>query len=118
MTALAHVSPLGAPEGQSLVGALDGQPTPHAAFSMNFERSTREGRLEQGSVAMVDYPWKLQTRVGPIDATTPNSTRDHLFRLDQDPQEMHDIATSNREVVARMRSSIDAQVAQNRELRP
>jgi len=78
----------------------------------------REGRLEHGSVAMVDYPRKMQTRIGPIEATTPNSVRDHLFRLDQDPQEMHDIATANPDVTARMRASIEAPVAQNRERWP
>ena len=118
LAALAGIPVLGEPEGQSLAGALEGHPTPHAAFSMNFERSPREGQLEQGTVAMVDFPWKLQTRIGPIDATTPPGARDHLYRLDLDPRELQDLAGQHPDVADRMRAAILAQVASNRQVRP
>ncbi|HEY9025803.1 MAG TPA: sulfatase [Burkholderiaceae bacterium] len=118
VAALAGVAVPGDVEGQSLVGALRGAPSPRPVFAMNFERSAREGALEQGSVAMIDYPWKLQTRVGPIDATTPDSVRDRLYRLDRDPREAEDVARANPEIVARMRAAVDAQLALNRKPRP
>lgn len=115
---LAGVPVVGHPEGQSLAGAMAGFPTPRPVFSMNFERSARNGRLEQGTVMMVDYPWKLQRRIGPIDPTTPSSQRDRLSSLDEDPHEQQDVSASHPEIVARMRAAIEREVEANRAIRP
>jgi arylsulfatase A-like enzyme len=98
-------------EGRSLLPLLQGKGSLRPIFSMTMEKQNPQSVLRSGTVAMVEWPWKLTALMGDSDPRTPAPRRDRLYQLDVDPQEKVDVATQRPEVVSRMRLAIEAQWA-------
>lgn len=99
-------------EGVSLVPALRGKGSERAVFAMNFQQSKRLGPLDTGTVAMVEGRWKYVHYFGRINYPFMPPLEDELYDLGADPHEWHSLAQSNPAVASRMRSAIEAKLAQ------
>jgi len=86
-------------EGRSLASALLAhyEPAPETIFiERTGTRYSNIQALASDEDAVIDYPWKL--------ITAPHGKRARLFRLDDDPKEVHNLATSD---PARLKSMLD-----------
>lgn len=110
---LAGIAPSPGLEGVSLRPALRGEPRQHpAVFSMNFEQSTRLGRLDTGTVAMVEGRWKYVHYFGLIRYPFMPVLEDGLYDLAADPWEMRNRIPLEPQLAARMRKEIESKLAQ------
>lgn len=94
-------------EGRSLLPLLQGQDSVRPVFSMSMEKQHPQAALRSGTVAMIEWPWKLTALLGDPDPRTPAPRRDRLYQLAEDPREQVDVAARHPEVVTRMRSAIE-----------
>jgi arylsulfatase A-like enzyme len=73
-------------EGRSLLSAMRGDTTVHPVASMWFERESAFAPLKRGSIALIDWPWKIIFDLEP-------GGRTELYDLANDPDERIDHAT-------------------------
>jgi arylsulfatase A-like enzyme len=86
-------------DGVSLVPLLRGKSTPlHEALFWHYPHYSNQGGFPGGAIRM--GPWKLAERY--------EDGRVHLYRLDEDPGEGHDLAAREPEQLASMRARLHA----------
>ncbi|MFG6468701.1 sulfatase [Roseateles sp. BYS87W] len=91
-------------DGHSLKPALLGQDwTPAPVYAMAMERQSRFQRLASGQYVVVDGAFKLV-----LDLARDRAT---LYRLDTDPDELHDLSASDPATTARLRGLLTQQLA-------
>jgi arylsulfatase A-like enzyme len=106
---LAGVAITGEHEGKSLAPVFSGRHLEGPVFSMNFERSSRFGRLKHGTIAMVEGPYKYVRYLNTPPYPNRTQFADQLFDVIADPAEKSDLISSLPVVAERMRRQIDEQ---------
>lgn len=101
-------------EGKSLVPYMSENGEAKPIFAMNFQTSTKNGRLESGSVAMIDGDWKYVHYFGYRKGDFPVELTDELFDLSVDPMESKNMVADRREVAIRMKDAIEAELNKHR----
>ncbi|MES2353782.1 MAG: sulfatase [Pseudomonadota bacterium] len=97
-------------EGRSLKPALLGEKVEKPVFSMNLERNDRFGKLQNGSVTMIDGHWKYVRYLDHPAFPKMPMLVDSLYDLKNDPSESVNLAAVAPEVAANMRTAIEAQL--------
>ena len=110
---LAGIASPSGTEGISLVPAMRGKAAQRAVFAMNFQQSKRLGRLDTGTVAMVEGRWKYVHYFGRIHYPFMPVLEDELYDLSADPHEWHNLVHASPALGARMREAIDAKLAEH-----
>jgi len=100
-------------EGRNLLGTGDQTPDDRAVYSMNFEESHALGRLDTGSVAILEDHWKLVRFIGELHYPNMPVLETQLFDLAADPSEGHNLAKERPDVVTRLLSKLDAEYARH-----
>jgi arylsulfatase A-like enzyme len=98
-------------EGRSLLSAMRGAVESETVYSMNFEQSRPTGSLANGSVAMIDGPWKYIHYFGKQVYPQMPVLEDVLYDLDRDPDELSSQIKAQPERSRSMQTQIEAQLA-------
>jgi arylsulfatase A-like enzyme len=104
---LAGIPVRGRVEGRSLRPAIQGERMEGAVFSMSFEQSNRFGKLDTGSVAMIEGRWKYVHYRGKAHYPLMPNLEDSLYDVQSDPGENVNLITAEPAVAAAMRSVIE-----------
>lgn len=99
-------------EGVSLLPAIDGAHIDRPIFTMNFQQSTARGRLNSGSVAMIDGHWKYVYYFGEIHYPEQPKLIDALYDLNNDPVESRDLIAHKPDIAGRMLKAVQSRLAQ------
>ncbi|WP_040501548.1 sulfatase-like hydrolase/transferase [Ideonella sp. B508-1] len=93
-------------EGQDLYQRQPDAPV----FTMNFEQQRADGPWTTGDVAMILGDWKYVAAIGAASPATPQLQRERLFRIDEDPNDLNDLAASAPAQLATMRAATQDQL--------
>jgi arylsulfatase A-like enzyme len=104
-------------EGKSLVPAMRGKPVDGPAFAMNFEQSSRFGKLDSGSVAMIEGRWKYTHFLGTPRYPGMPGVRDMLHDVVDDASEANDLMPAMPGLADRMREAIQSRLRAHGERR-
>ena len=84
-----------------------------AVFSMNFEQSSRFGKLDTGTVAMIEERWKYVHYRGKPKYPLMPKLEDSLYDLQTDPNENTNLIPAQPEIAAKMLGVIQDQLRQH-----
>ncbi len=107
---LAGILPLSSMEGRSLKPTILGNKTEKPIFSMNFEQSNRFGKLDRGSVAMIDGHWKYVHYLALQRYPKIPDLKDALYNLETDSEEMLNQISEYPVIASRMHAMIEDQL--------
>ena len=93
-------------EGQDLYQRQPDAPV----FTMNFEQQRADGPWTTGDVAMIRGDWKYVAAIVAASPAMPQLQRERLFRIDEDPNDLNDLAASAPAQLAAMRAATQAQL--------
>lgn len=105
-------------EGRSLKPALEGRAMSGMVFSMNFQESSKFGRLENGTIAAIEGRWKYIHYRGRIRSSQAPRLEDALYDLQNDPGESANLATIHPAIASRMLGAIEEQLRKHVRPRP
>lgn len=81
------------------------------AYSMSLAENLNSNELRNGSIAMVDGPYKYVHYFGHLRYPHMPQLEDELYNVVADPLEVHNLISTDQELASKMKGEIEAQMA-------